>query len=208
MAEHVLVLGGLRALGHHLDDLGRAGGGEEMGGADVLRPEALFGLKGLDYLTHSLFWSLLANAGLYFAVSLARGPSAREAAQALLFVDVFERTGTRAMLIAALAAQAVDEVHDHLGVGDIAPPLEGRLHPDLGPIVASIEDRADALGAQGGDRVGEPHVGEIAGQGPATYIDRGDEAPGAKRRQGQCTAGVSRPGPTPSLLWSGQRGHA
>ncbi len=55
------------------------------------RPEQLFGLSGLDNLSHALFWSLLANAGLYVAVSLARPPSAREAGQALLFVDVFER---------------------------------------------------------------------------------------------------------------------
>ena len=61
-------------------------------GLELLRPEALFGLKGLDYLTHSLFWSLLANAGLYVAVSLWRAPSARETSQALLFVDVFERS--------------------------------------------------------------------------------------------------------------------
>ncbi|MDO9287000.1 MAG: ferrous iron transporter B, partial [Aquabacterium sp.] len=32
-----------------------------------------------------LFWSLLANAGLYVGVSLLRAPSAREASQALLF---------------------------------------------------------------------------------------------------------------------------
>ena len=63
-------------------------------GIDLLRPEALFGLQGLDYLTHSLFWSLLANAGLYVAVSLWRAPSAREASQALLFVDVFKRTAS------------------------------------------------------------------------------------------------------------------
>jgi len=61
-------------------------------GWELLRPEALFGLKRLDYLTHSLFWSLLANAGLYVAVSLWRAPSARETSQALLFVDVFKRT--------------------------------------------------------------------------------------------------------------------
>ena len=61
-------------------------------GIELLRPEALFGLRGLDYLTHSLFWSLLANAGLYVAVSLWRAPSARETSQALLFVDVFRRT--------------------------------------------------------------------------------------------------------------------
>jgi len=61
-------------------------------GWELLRPEALLGLKGLDYLTHSLFWSLLANAGLYVAVSLWRAPTARETSQALLFVDVFRRT--------------------------------------------------------------------------------------------------------------------
>ncbi len=60
-------------------------------GTDLLRPEALFGLGGMDYLTHSLFWSLLANVALYTTVSLWRPPAAREASQALLFVDVFKR---------------------------------------------------------------------------------------------------------------------
>ena len=71
-------------------------------GIALLRPEQLFGLTGLDSLTHSLLWSLLANAGLYVAVSLARAPSARETSQALLFVDVFHRH--------AGAAQGVDPV--------------------------------------------------------------------------------------------------
>jgi Na+/proline symporter/nitrogen-specific signal transduction histidine kinase len=61
-------------------------------GLELLEPERLLGLKGLDNLTHSLFWSLLANAGAYVAVSLWREPSARETSQALLFVDVFKRT--------------------------------------------------------------------------------------------------------------------
>src|SRR5690606_28811771 len=60
-------------------------------GIELLRPEQLFGLGGLDNLTHSLFWSLLANVGAYVFVSLWRAPTAREASQALLFVDVFER---------------------------------------------------------------------------------------------------------------------
>jgi Na+/proline symporter/nitrogen-specific signal transduction histidine kinase len=60
-------------------------------GITLLRPEQLLGLTRLDYLTHSLFWSLLANIGLYVAVSLARTPSAQETSQALLFVDVFDR---------------------------------------------------------------------------------------------------------------------
>ena len=61
-------------------------------GIGLLRPEQLLGLSALDNLTHSLFWSLLVNLGLYVGLSLLRQPSAREASQALLFVDVFERT--------------------------------------------------------------------------------------------------------------------
>jgi signal transduction histidine kinase len=57
-----------------------------------LKPEAFLGLSGLDNLTHSLFWSLLANIGGYVGVSLWRAPSATETSQALLFVDVFNRT--------------------------------------------------------------------------------------------------------------------
>ncbi len=61
-------------------------------GQQWLRPEALLGLQGFDNLTHSLFWSLLANIGCYVGFSLWRSPSAVEASQALLFVDVFERS--------------------------------------------------------------------------------------------------------------------
>ena len=60
-------------------------------GLALLKPEALLGLTGLDNLSHALFWTLLANVGLYVGVSLARPPGAAEASQALRFVDVFER---------------------------------------------------------------------------------------------------------------------
>lgn len=65
---------------------------EGLFGVVWLRPEAFLGLQGLDNLTHSLFWSLLANIGAYVGVSLWRMPSAAETSQALLFVDVFRRT--------------------------------------------------------------------------------------------------------------------
>jgi Na+/proline symporter/nitrogen-specific signal transduction histidine kinase len=61
-------------------------------GIALLKPEAFLGLAGLDNLTHSLFWSLLVNIAAYVGVSLWRAPSAAEASQALLFVDVFQRT--------------------------------------------------------------------------------------------------------------------
>ncbi len=56
-----------------------------------LRSKSLWGLTGLDNLTHSLFWRLLLNISAYVAVSLWRAPSGREASQALLFVDAMER---------------------------------------------------------------------------------------------------------------------
>ena len=62
-------------------------------GIGLLKPEALLGLAGLDPLTHGLFWSLLANAGLYVGVSLARPPSALKAERALLFVDAMRPGG-------------------------------------------------------------------------------------------------------------------
>jgi signal transduction histidine kinase/Na+/proline symporter len=65
-------------------------------GIAALAPEALFGLTGLDNLSHALFWSLLVNAGLYVAVSLHRAPTGREASQAVLFVDVFRRADAEA----------------------------------------------------------------------------------------------------------------
>ena len=57
-------------------------------GIALLQPERLLGLAGLDSLTHALLWSLLANIAAYVGVSLAKAPSAREASQAVLFVDV------------------------------------------------------------------------------------------------------------------------
>lgn len=65
-------------------------------GITWLRPEQLLGLAGMDNLTHALFWSLLANTALYFGVSLLGRPSAREASQALMFVDVFQRAEAEA----------------------------------------------------------------------------------------------------------------
>ena len=64
-------------------------------GVELLKPTQLFGLAGLDQITHAMLWSLLANAGLYVGVSVLGRQSASEHAQATLFVDVFTQTGER-----------------------------------------------------------------------------------------------------------------
>jgi Na+/proline symporter/nitrogen-specific signal transduction histidine kinase len=85
---YTLMLPSLAKSGWLADDFLQHG----LFGWSWLKPEAFLGLSGLDNLTHSLFWSLLANIGAYVGVSLWRAPSATETSQALLFVDVFKRT--------------------------------------------------------------------------------------------------------------------
>ncbi len=62
-------------------------------GIAPLAAYALFGLDGLDPIAHSLFWSLLFNAGAFIIVSLLDRPSTIERIQATLFVDVFHHVG-------------------------------------------------------------------------------------------------------------------
>jgi Na+/proline symporter/nitrogen-specific signal transduction histidine kinase len=56
-------------------------------GIALLRPHELFGLAGLDEISHAMLWSMLVNLGAYVGVSLIRQPGAVEHGQAALFVD-------------------------------------------------------------------------------------------------------------------------
>ncbi|MCS7100308.1 MAG: ATP-binding protein, partial [Burkholderiaceae bacterium] len=62
-------------------------------GIALLKPLALFGLSGLDQITHAMIWSMIANVGLYVGVSLLDAPGASERRQARVFVDVFRHEG-------------------------------------------------------------------------------------------------------------------
>ncbi len=59
-------------------------------GIALLKPFQLFGLEGFNSITHSVFWSMLVNIGLYIGVSVFSRPSAIEATQGALFVEVFK----------------------------------------------------------------------------------------------------------------------
>jgi signal transduction histidine kinase len=63
------------------------------GGIELLRPTQLFGLAGLDPITHAMIWSMIANVSAYVIGSVLRRQSAVEHAQATLFVDVYMQTG-------------------------------------------------------------------------------------------------------------------
>ncbi|WP_145106221.1 sodium:solute symporter family transporter [Cereibacter sediminicola] len=59
-----------------------------------LRPQALFGVEGMDPLIHAMFWSLVLNGTVFCAASLVSFPRPLERLQGAAFVNVFE-TGNR-----------------------------------------------------------------------------------------------------------------
>lgn len=58
-------------------------------GLAALGPYHLFGLAGLDPITHGVFWSMLCNVGLLAGVSLFGRQGGLEQLQAAMFVDVY-----------------------------------------------------------------------------------------------------------------------
>jgi diguanylate cyclase (GGDEF)-like protein len=78
-------------------------------GIALLKPLQLFGLSGLDDITHATLWSMLANVGAYIGVSVMTGQSAIEQIQAALFVDVFKHE--QAVESAWRASGSLSELH-------------------------------------------------------------------------------------------------
>ena len=65
-------------------------------GVRFLAPHALFGLDGLDEVSHSMLWSMLANVGAFVGLSLTGSRAPAEQVQAAEFVEVFRRPGAGA----------------------------------------------------------------------------------------------------------------
>jgi len=64
-------------------------------GLEMLKPNQLFGLSGLDPISHAMLWSMIVNVGGYVGISLLSQPSVIEHSQATLFVDVFKHSKQR-----------------------------------------------------------------------------------------------------------------
>jgi Na+/proline symporter/signal transduction histidine kinase len=79
-------------------------------GVSFLRPSALFGLDGLDPVTHGLFWSMLLNISGIVGVSLFSTQSVLERSQAALFVNEWRGTGRDAGQLWRGTAQVSDLV--------------------------------------------------------------------------------------------------
>ncbi len=77
-------------------------------GIEVLRPQALFGLQGMDPLVHAVVWSVGMNALVFLIVSCLTRASMLERLQATLFVDVYRSAGGAPVRVATTSAGAED----------------------------------------------------------------------------------------------------
>ncbi|WP_438955650.1 ATP-binding protein [Cognatiyoonia sp.] len=59
-----------------------------------LRPQALFGIDGMDPLVHGIFWSMLLNTSMFFLGSVLSFPKPLERLQGAQFVNVFMHSAT------------------------------------------------------------------------------------------------------------------
>jgi PAS domain S-box-containing protein len=78
--------------------------------SDMLNPHALFSLKGLDKWSHSLFWGLLFNVGLYIGISIFTKQSGEEERQSLLFVESYS-----AKIMTLQGNYSINQIQDILG---------------------------------------------------------------------------------------------
>jgi phosphoserine phosphatase RsbU/P len=60
------------------------------GGIELLRPQALFGMTGLDPWSHALFWSMFLNISAYLSLSILRDQGEKEREQVKRFIRVFQ----------------------------------------------------------------------------------------------------------------------
>jgi Na+/proline symporter/nitrogen-specific signal transduction histidine kinase len=100
-------------------------------GIDLLKPQQLFGLQGLDEISHCLFWSMLFNLAAYIGVSLIQQPRAAEHTQATLFVDAFKEipvAGSRFWRGSAAMDDLVSMLGRFLGPADARESLQAFAH--------------------------------------------------------------------------------
>lgn len=72
-------------------------------GLGWLRPQALFGIEGLDPTVHAVVWSLALNTATFCLVSLFSFPSPLERLQGAQFVNVFEHSASTQSWTGAVA---------------------------------------------------------------------------------------------------------
>ena len=152
---------------------------EGLFGFGWLRPQALFGVEGMDPLLHAVFWSMVLNTAAFIIGSLLTFPGPEERVQGAAFVNVFEagHAGPRPWMRGRAEPEALLVMTQRI-LGDAALALfaeeakaqgkEGYL-PDASPeFVERLERRmAGSVGAA----TAHAMISELAGRDRVSVED-------------------------------------
>ena len=148
-------------------------------GLSWLRPQALFGIEGLDPTVHAVMWSMTLNTAAFCIVSLATFPSPMERLQGAQFVNVFDHSvGPRSWT--GQVAQSEDLMvmsQRILGAGEAQAFFQKEAarqgtHSDLPePTPAFLERLERELSGSVGTAAAHAMVGQIAGGSSVSVED-------------------------------------
>ena len=126
-------------------------------GIGLLRPEALLGLRGLDPLTHGVFWSLLANVALLFGGSFWSRTRESEQVLAREFVGILDDD---------VPAEGTDASEATVDVGEktarMLPVLERLFGPDAA--AAKLRDCLVQAGVGDERRITLARLADVVGR--------------------------------------------
>ena len=148
-------------------------------GIGWLRPQALFGIEGMDPQIHAVFWSMLLNTATYCIVSIATFPTPLERLQGAQVVNVFEHTlGARGWSRGRAEAEDLLMMAQRILGGEAAQALfhaeaeaQGKVGylPDTTPEFLNRLERE--LAASVGAATAHAMVGQIAGSSSVLVED-------------------------------------
>jgi Na+/proline symporter/nitrogen-specific signal transduction histidine kinase len=137
-------------------------------GQHWLRPDALFGIEGMDQLMHALVWSMAFNVLAFVSVSLVTFPSPLERLQAAQFVNIFELSGSARGQSGGLAqAEDLMVMAQRILGADEAQALftsHARKQGVRGDLPEPTPDFLDALERELGSSVGAATAHAMVGQ--------------------------------------------
>ena len=137
-------------------------------GLEWLKPNALFGIAGLDQLMHALLWSMLFNVMAFAWVSLITFPSPLERLQAAQFVNIFERSANARSWSGgtAQAEELMVMAQRILGAGEAQALFQrhARRQGTRGDLPAPTPDFLEALERELGSSVGAATAHAMVGQ--------------------------------------------
>ena len=148
-------------------------------GLSWLRPQALFGIEGIDPTVHAVLWSMMLNAVVFCLVSLLTFPSPIERLQGAQFVNVFEHSsGPRGWTGSVAQSEDLMVMSQRiLGAKEAQAFFQRELTRQGGhgplpdPTPAFLEQLERELGASIGAAAAHAMIGQIVGGSSVSVQD-------------------------------------